>query len=64
MSNGFINSSIDSYEILGVVGEGSFGTVNRCKSRTNGSMVAIKQFKDGDDIQAIALREIKMLKVT
>lgn len=57
---------MEKYETLGVVGEGSYGLVLKCKHRESGQMVAIKRFLETEDDMAVrkmALREIRMLKV-
>ena len=70
-------SALEKYDILSRVGEGSFGVVHQCRlknekqlaqplgkfSHLAGRMLAIKKFRtEGQD--DIALREIKMLKVS
>lgn len=57
---------MERYESLGLVGEGSYGTVLKCRHRESGRLVAIKKFVDSDDdrtVKKIALREIQLLKV-
>ncbi len=57
---------MELYENLGMVGEGSYGMVLKCRNRENGQLVAIKKFlepKDDEQVAKIATREIKMLKV-
>lgn len=57
---------MDKYESLGLVGEGSYGMVIKCRNRENGSYVAIKKFLDTEEdksVKKIAMREIKMLRV-
>ena len=57
---------MDKYENLGLVGEGSYGMVLRCRHKETGQLVAIKKFLESDDdktVRKIALREIKLLKV-
>ncbi|XP_047192184.1 cyclin-dependent kinase-like 5 isoform X3 [Scophthalmus maximus] len=56
---------MERYESLGLVGEGSYGTVLKCRHRDSGRLVAIKKFVDSDDdktVKKIALREIKLLR--
>ncbi|XP_054457383.1 uncharacterized protein LOC129093395 [Anoplopoma fimbria] len=56
---------MERYESLGLVGEGSYGTVLKCRHRESGRLVAIKKFVDSDDdktVKKIALREIKLLR--
>lgn len=57
---------MERYENLGLVGEGSYGMVLKCKHKETGQVVAIKKFIESEDdkmVKKIALREIKMLKV-
>ncbi|XP_068164944.1 cyclin-dependent kinase-like 4 [Antennarius striatus] len=56
---------MERYESLGLVGEGSYGTVLKCRHRDSGRLVAIKKFLDSDDdktVKKIAMREIKLLR--
>lgn len=58
---------MDRYEKLGKIGEGSYGVVFKCRNRETGQIVAIKKFVETDEdpaIRKIALREIRMLKVS
>lgn len=56
---------MDMYETLGKVGEGSYGTVMKCKHKDTGQIVAIKIFYETPEksVNKIATREIKFLKV-
>ena len=59
-------NNMDKYENAGVVGEGSYGVVMKCRHRETGQMVAIKKFLETDEdptVKKIAMREIRMLKV-
>ncbi|NXO38386.1 CDKL2 protein, partial [Locustella ochotensis] len=56
---------MDKYQVMGLVGEGSYGVVTKCRHRESGQMVAVKKFLESDDdaaVRKIALREIKLLK--
>ncbi|XP_054423958.1 cyclin-dependent kinase-like 3 [Pteronotus mesoamericanus] len=55
---------MEMYESLGKVGEGSYGTVMKCKHKDTGQIVAIKIFyeKPEKSVNKIAMREIKFLK--
>ncbi|XP_069869324.1 cyclin-dependent kinase-like 2 isoform X1 [Dipodomys merriami] len=56
---------MEKYENLGLVGEGSYGMVMKCRNKDNGRIVAIKKFLESDDdkmVRKIAMREIKLLK--
>lgn len=58
---------MEKYEQLGVVGEGSYGVVMKCKHKETGQLVAIKKFLETEEdatVKKMALREIKMLKVS
>ena len=58
---------MERYEKLSQIGEGSYGKVYKCRARDSGSLVAIKKFSESEDdplIKKIALREIRMLKVS
>ena len=57
---------MEKYENLGLVGEGSYGMVLKCRHRDTGQLVAIKKFLESEDdkmVKKIAMREVKMLKV-
>ncbi|XP_054834492.1 cyclin-dependent kinase-like 3 isoform X2 [Eublepharis macularius] len=55
---------MEMYDVLGKVGEGSYGVVMKCKHRETGHIVAIKIFYDKPEksVNKIATREIKFLK--
>jgi cyclin-dependent kinase-like len=56
---------MNKYEVLGVVGEGAYGVVLRCRNRDSGDIVAIKKFKESDDdenLRKTTLREVKILR--
>ena len=58
---------MEKYEKISKIGEGSYGVVFKCRNRDNGQLVAVKKYVETEDdplIKKIALREIKMLKVT
>ena len=51
---------LDKYEMMSVVGEGSYGTVHKARNRETGIMVAIKKFiEDDSNTLKIAQREVK-----
>jgi cyclin-dependent kinase-like len=57
---------MNKYEVLGVVGEGVFGIVLKCRNKTSGEIVAIKKFKeseDDEDVRKIIVREVKLLRL-
>uniref|UniRef100_A0A8C7J8R1 Cyclin dependent kinase like 3 n=1 Tax=Oncorhynchus kisutch TaxID=8019 RepID=A0A8C7J8R1_ONCKI len=56
---------MDMYENLGVVGEGSYGTVMKCRHKEIGHIVAIKRFNDKEEdktMKKVIMREIKLLR--
>jgi len=58
---------MDKYEKISKIGEGSYGIVYKCRNRDSGQIVAIKKFVESEAdplIKKIALREIRMLKVS
>ncbi|KAJ9142747.1 Serine/threonine-protein kinase bur1 [Pleurostoma richardsiae] len=59
-------SKIGDYEILGKLGEGTFGEVHRARSKRTGAHVAMKKIimhNEKDGFPITALREIKLLKL-
>jgi cyclin-dependent kinase-like len=62
-----VEGKLEKYEPLGVVGEGSYGVVLKCRHRESGRTVAIKKFIDSEEdqnVRKIALREIRVLRVS
>ena len=63
----FPSPAMDKYDQLGVVGEGSYGVVLKCRHRQTGRLVAVKRFLEGEEsdpqVRKVAMREIRMLKV-
>ncbi|KAL3425621.1 serine threonine-protein kinase bur-1 [Phlyctema vagabunda] len=59
-------SRITDYDVLGKLGEGTFGEVHRAKSKKTGAVVALKKIlmhNEKDGFPITALREIKLLKL-
>jgi cyclin-dependent kinase-like len=57
---------MNKYEVLGVVGEGAYGVVLRCRNKETNEVVAIKKFKESDDdeiLRKTTLREVKILRL-
>lgn len=57
---------MNKYEVLGVVGEGAYGVVLKCRNKETGAIVAIKKFKESEDdelVQKTTLREVKILRM-
>lgn len=62
----WVVTGMEKYENLGIVGEGSYGMVLKCRHRQSGQLVAIKKFletKEDGVVKKIAMREIRLLKV-
>ena len=58
---------MEKYENLGLVGEGSYGMVMKCRHKDSSQLVAIKKFLETENdkmVKKIALREVRMLKVS
>ena len=58
--------TMEKYENLGLVGEGSYGMVMKCRHKESNQIVAIKKFLESEDdkmVKKIAMREVRMLKV-
>ncbi|XP_071786349.1 uncharacterized protein [Asterias amurensis] len=56
---------MNKYEVLGIVGEGAYGVVLKCRHKENNEIVAIKKFKDSEDnedVRRTTLRELKVLR--
>lgn len=57
---------MNKYEVLGVVGEGAYGVVLKCRNKENNEFVAIKKFKESEDdeiLRKTTLREVKILRM-
>lgn len=62
-----VTQDMEKYENLGMIGEGSYGMVMKCRHKESGQLVAIKKFLETEDdkmVKKIALREVRMLKVS
>lgn len=58
-------NSIDTYEILNAIEEGSYGKVSRARNKSTGSIVAVKKLKldnPGEGFPVTGLREIQTLR--
>lgn len=53
------------YEVIGIVGEGAYGVVYKCKNKETGDFVAIKKFKEVEDelVKKTMTRELKVLQM-
>ncbi|TLS25429.1 hypothetical protein PpBr36_07403 [Pyricularia pennisetigena] len=59
-------AKIAEYEVLGKLGEGTFGEVHKARSKKTGAIVALKKIimhNEKDGFPITALREIKLLKL-
>ena len=57
---------MNKYEVLGIVGEGAYGVVLRCRNKENNDTVAIKKFKESEEDEVVrktTLREVKILRM-
>lgn len=57
---------MNKYEILGVVGEGAYGVVLKCRHKESNETVAIKKFKDSEEneeVKRTTIRELKVLRM-
>mmetsp|Transcript_81368 Transcript_81368/g.230960 ORF Transcript_81368/g.230960 Transcript_81368/m.230960 type:complete len:165 (-) Transcript_81368:28-522(-) len=57
---------MNKYEVLGVVGEGAYGVVLKCRNKENAAVVAIKKFKESEDddiARKTTMREVKILRM-
>ncbi|KAB5546648.1 hypothetical protein PHYPO_G00074460 [Pangasianodon hypophthalmus] len=65
MRNPAIGDVMNKFEVLGIVGEGAYGVVLKCRHKETNEIVAIKKFKDSEeneDVKETTLRELKMLR--
>eukprot|EP00923_Selenidium_pygospionis_P000912 GHVN01001408.1.p1 GENE.GHVN01001408.1~~GHVN01001408.1.p1 ORF type:complete len:693 (+),score=105.51 GHVN01001408.1:283-2361(+) len=56
---------MNKYDVVGVIGEGAYGVVIKCRNKLNGEFVAIKKFKETENDESARrtiLREVKILK--
>ena len=56
---------MNKYEMLGVVGEGAYGVVLKCKNKETNESVAIKKYKEIEDeelFKKAIMREVKLLR--
>lgn len=57
---------MNKYEVQGIVGEGAYGVVLKCRNKETSEIVAIKKFKEGEDddiVRKTTLREVKILRM-
>ena len=56
---------MENYEILGTIGEGTYGVVLKARHKETGRVVAIKKFKESEEdeqVKKTGLREVRILK--
>eukprot|EP00241_Pyramimonas_parkeae_P002863 CAMPEP_0114248296 /NCGR_PEP_ID=MMETSP0058-20121206/13497_1 /TAXON_ID=36894 /ORGANISM="Pyramimonas parkeae, CCMP726" /LENGTH=456 /DNA_ID=CAMNT_0001361693 /DNA_START=334 /DNA_END=1700 /DNA_ORIENTATION=- len=56
---------MNKYEVIGVVGEGAYGVVLKCRNKETNEVVAVKKFKESEDdeiVRKTTLREVKVLR--
>ena len=55
----------NKYEVIGIVGEGAYGIVYKCKNKETNKYVAVKKFKETEDklVQKTMRRELAMLQM-
>ena len=52
---------MNKYEVMGVVGEGAYGVVLKCRNKETGGVVAVKKFKESDGTALLTLPSIGTL---
>ncbi|XP_026055436.1 cyclin-dependent kinase-like 5 isoform X2 [Carassius auratus] len=65
MRNPASSDVMHRFEVLGIVGEGAYGVVLKCRHKETNEIVAIKKFKDSEEneeVKETTLRELKMLR--
>ena len=55
----------NKYEVIGIVGEGAYGIVYKCRNKETKEFVAIKKFKESEDeiVKKTMRRELKVLQI-
>jgi cyclin-dependent kinase-like len=57
---------MQKYDIMGIIGEGAYGVVLKCRSNESSETVAIKKFKETEEDEVVkktTMREVKVLKM-
>ncbi|XP_016423877.1 cyclin-dependent kinase-like 5 [Sinocyclocheilus rhinocerous] len=65
MRNPASSDVMHRFEVLGIVGEGAYGVVLKCRHKETNEIVAIKKFKDSEEneeVKETTMRELKMLR--
>jgi serine/threonine protein kinase len=47
---------MNKYEVIGVVGEGAYGVVLKCRNKNTNEIVAVKKYKESDGALPVASR--------
>ncbi len=58
-------AEMESFELLGTIGEGTYGVVLKARHKESGQIVAIKKFKESEQdeqVRKTALREVRILR--
>ncbi|KAK6590837.1 cyclin dependent kinase A [Cryptosporidium xiaoi] len=59
------HNSLDDYEYLDIIGEGTYGIVYKCRKKQSGEFFAIKTLRGGSgELSTTTLREISILRET
>ena len=56
---------MEAFELLGTIGEGTYGVVLKARHKESGQIVAIKKFKaseQDEQVRKTALREVRILR--
>ena len=55
----------NKFDVIGIVGEGAYGIVYKCRNKETKEYVAIKKFKESEDeiVKKTMRRELKVLQV-
>ena len=55
----------NKYEVIGIVGEGAYGVVYKCRNKETNEYVAIKKFKETEDeiVKKTMKRELRVLEL-
>ena len=62
----YTHLKMNKYEVHGIVGEGAYGVVLKCRNKDTGEVLAIKKFKESEDEEAVKktiIREVKILRM-
>lgn len=60
-----MSSRVDQYERISKIGQGTFGIVYKAKDKLNGTIIALKKIRLGQEDEGVpstTIREISLLK--